>query len=613
MKKITFLILTFLGFIVNVDASTLKLECPKEEIKSGESLKCDVILEVVDDSVDSVQFNVNTKTLNVSLDKVDAVDLSKCMKASNGSNQFQVSECVFDSPITQTTKIAGITLTAPKNSISIDDEVVFSEIKLMSLGVNKVADATVSKALKVTGSVTVDSTSSALVNIDCPKEKIFTNETLVCDVSLTFTNTLVDYVKFTLDGSAKTNLIYEIADVSLNNSVVDDNNVTRVSISNFDSFESGVKIGKITLKSGVATNKDILIKDVEIGYSKVADIVYKSEQIKKTITIEEEVIIKSDVNTLDVINIDGTEINDFSSNRLSYSQSVRAESINISVEKTDAKSKVTGDIGVKKLVYGVNNLEIDVTSESGKTNTYFLEITREDDRSKTNTLKSLSIDKASFRFNSATTTYSVTVGSDVEEIEIFSELFDPKSKYIEEYGNRKVLLVDGENVIKVGVVSESGEERFYTINVFKEVTEEGMKTNTTIKQAIIQGKAVANIPVSYDLEVKEVSKLDIQVTLLNPNANYEVVGNENLVDGSVVVIKVTSEDGSETREYNINVKFINDDNKNNETVEDESVVEEDNSEDNKKDVDLTLATSIGVFIVGLIVFIIGLIKYNKRV
>lgn len=613
MKKISFLIFAFLGFMINVDASTLKFECPKEEIKAGESLKCDVIVEVVDDSVESVQFNANTKTLNVSLDKVDLVDLSSCIKASSGSNQIQVSECKFENPITTTTKIAGVTLTAPKNSISVNDEIVFSDIKLMSLGVNKTTEASLSKNVKVLGSVTVDDTSSATVSINCPKDVILVNESLVCDVSLNFTNTIVDYVKFTLDGSAKSNVIYEIANVNLNNSVVDDDHVTRVSISNFDAFESGTKIGKITLKSGVATSKDILLKDIEIGYSKVADVIYKSDSVKKTITVkEEEIVVKSDVNTLNVINIDGVGLTDFSSNRLSYSQSVKASSINVSVEKTDSKSKVTGDIGVKELQYGINNLKIDVTSESGKTNTYFLEITREDDRSKTNTLKSLSIDKASFRFNSATTSYNVTVGSDIEEVEVSSELFDPKSKYIEGYGNRKVTLVDGDNVIKVGIVSESGDERYYTINVFKEVTEEKLKSNATIKQVIIEGKAIANIPADYELEVKKIEKLDIQVSLLNDKATYEIVGNENLQDGSVVVIKVVSEDGSETREYNINVKFIDETNKNNEDTKEDIAVEDDVNKESSEELDLTLISSIVIFIIGFVVFIIGLIKYNKN-
>ena len=63
------------------------------------------------------------------------------------------------------------------------------------------------------------------------------------------------------------------------------------------------------------------------------------------------------------------------------------EKIKIEAIKKDSRSTISGDIGEKKLTYGLNKFKVIVTSESGLPNTYNINVTREDGRSTDNTLK----------------------------------------------------------------------------------------------------------------------------------------------------------------------------------------------------------------------------------
>ena len=72
-------------------------------------------------------------------------------------------------------------------------------------------------------------------------------------------------------------------------------------------------------------------------------------------------------------------------------------------------------------------------------------------------------------------------------------------------------------------------------------------------------------------------KLEIYAYPTNENAKVEIIGNENLVDGeNTVTIKVTSEDGTSTKEYVI--KFIKETGEETQALEDEGT----NSENEAK-------------------------------
>ena len=183
-----------------------------------------------------------------------------------------------------------------------------------------------------------------------------------------------------------------------------------------------------------------------------------------------------------------------------------------------------------------------------------------DTRSSINTLKTLSLSSGKINFNANTNNYDIQVDEDVNKVKITSELTDTKSKYVNGFGNREVELKMGLNKILVKVMAENESIRTYTLNI----TRGEIKTKTTqtidniinckIKELIIDGYEIdfSSDTLEYDLTIKDEDKLDIKVELENKKATYEILGNENLENGRIIIIKVKSEDGSILK-YKINI------------------------------------------------------------
>ena len=183
-----------------------------------------------------------------------------------------------------------------------------------------------------------------------------------------------------------------------------------------------------------------------------------------------------------------------------------------------------------------------------------------DTRSSINTLKTLSLSSGKINFNANTNNYDIQVDEDVNKVKITSELTDTKSKYVNGFGNREVELKMGLNKILVKVMAENESIRTYTLNI----TRGEIKTKTTqtidniinckIKELIIDGHEIdfSSDTLEYDLTIKDEDKLDIKVELENKKATYEILGNENLENGRIIIIKVKSEDGSILK-YKINI------------------------------------------------------------
>ena len=112
----------------------------------------------------------------------------------------------------------------------------------------------------------------------------------------------------------------------------------------------------------------------------------------------------------------------FDKEKTTYDLTTTATDTLISATKEDAKSSMMGQFGKFNLAYGVNTFKINVVAENGDTKIYTLNITRKDDRSDNNYLKSLSLSKGSLKFKKETTTYNIEVENDVEKIKVSATL-----------------------------------------------------------------------------------------------------------------------------------------------------------------------------------------------
>ena len=191
--------------------------------------------------------------------------------------------------------------------------------------------------------------------------------------------------------------------------------------------------------------------------------------------------VPSTDNNLSALSINnGTLSPSFNPNTLSYSATVDAASVTINAT-APSKGSVTG-IGTKTLNYGTNTFQIISKSESGNTKTYTITITRPDNRSSNNYLKTLTITNIKTTFNKDTLNYNYNVENNINEVEISAIPEDSKSTVT---GTGKKTLNIGANNFKIIVTSEKGTTKTYNIIINRKDAEgnlEELSNNTKLKK-----------------------------------------------------------------------------------------------------------------------------------
>jgi len=172
-------------------------------------------------------------------------------------------------------------------------------------------------------------------------------------------------------------------------------------------------------------------------------------------------------------------------------------------------------------------------------------------------------------FNKNKTSYAVTVGENVNDLRVTAVAEDSKSK-VAISGNTG--LKNGDNKVYITVTAQDGTKKVYTITVTK--TGDANKSNSYLQNLIVEN---ATLSPEFSKEVfeydcgtvgKSVETLKILAFGENENVKTDITGNDKLSEGdNKIIVKVTSEDGTTTKEYVITVK------------KDSNIVEENNIEE----------------------------------
>lgn len=285
------------------------------------------------------------------------------------------------------------------------------------------------------------------------------------------------------------------------------------------------------------------------------NIIYSDSEFNKVniSNISKNIRIASLNNYLKSLSINVGSIN-FNPNTLSYNVTVDSDSIIISCEKEDSKAILSGDIGSKKLNYGLNVYKINVTSEGGDIRTYILNVTRVDNRSSENKINSLTIGGVKLNFDENKTEYTVSVDNKVSLVKIDAALKDSNSSFVNGYGPRTINLVEGNNRIELRVSAENGVVRTYTINIKREEDPDNRSDDSYLKDIDIKDNDIdfSKDKTNYEITVDyNTDFLDINPKLSSGKSKVEIIGNENLKVGeNTIIIKVTAKDNS-VREYKI--------------------------------------------------------------
>lgn len=331
----------------------------------------------------------------------------------------------------------------------------------------------------------------------------------------------------------------------------------------YSSSASGFAVGNTNGKSGSFTIGIITLKvnssgSIQLNKLDASDTNFESYAIG---TQSQSIRVNSTNNNLGSLSLsNGTLSPSFSADTTNYTSTIDADNVTINATKGESSQSISGT-GYKSLNYGTNTFSVVVTSESGSSKTYTITITRPDNRSTNNNLKSLSVNQGSISFNKNTTNYSIDVDSNVSSIKVTAAVEDSSASFVSGFGSRTVDLNYGSNAVLVKVQAQNGSVKTYTINVNRK---DDRSTNNDLKTLKVSSGEVVfdkdtleyNVSVYYD-----VTTFDIKATAADEKAVVKVNGPSELVVGeNVFTIDVTSENGS-VKTYKIIVKRLSEDEK----------------------------------------------------
>ena len=242
---------------------------------------------------------------------------------------------------------------------------------------------------------------------------------------------------------------------------------------------------------------------------------------------------------------------------------------------------------------------------------------KEEKASSDATLKNFGITPSEYDFSGfrrMTTSYSVTVPSDVEEISIYAYPNDSKATVT---GTGAKKLTDTENTFSVKVTAEDKKTtKTYTLTVKKQEEEkededEVFEALTNIEITGIELDPMFDKTIfEYNISVPSGTKsLDITTEKANENIEVEIIGNEDLQEGeNVITILARAPEKDQTATYQLIATVGNQDMAL--SIEDTQITTEDN-ENNNGLLDKKVLIA-GIIVVLLIVIIITVVIYKKR-
>ena len=163
-------------------------------------------------------------------------------------------------------------------------------------------------------------------------------------------------------------------------------------------------------------------------------------------------------------------------------------------------------------------------------------------------------------FKAATTSYNVTVPSNVQEIEVYATAQDSKAKIS---GTGKKQLQEGQNAIAVVVTAEDGTKKTYTINVTKSGETEDPEKEEEVSKGLSELK-IGDLELTpefktdvYEYTIKYVgteTSLDINAIATDKDYIVDITGNENLQEGeNIITILVSDAEENNVATYQIKV------------------------------------------------------------
>ena len=327
-----------------------------------------------------------------------------------------------------------------------------------------------------------------------------------------------------------------------------------------------VDVASITINASAEDSKAVISgagkRNLDYGDNSLKiDVKAENQSVKTYVIKVNRKDTRETVNTLTALSVEGCTISpSFSESKTEYSCTVapNVSSVKINATKKSAKSSFVKNYGPRtvNLNYGENKVLIQVQAEntgSKYRKSYTIKITRTDDRDTDSSLSSLSVDQGGFTFDKNTKEYTVNVNYPIDKINVTATASSAKAT-VEGAGEHELQV--GQNVIGVTVTAENGAKTTYAIKVNRLPEDATPVEEIDFIQTIsIDGMDLGFAKNKYRYEVEIAAnedKLDINPVYYD-GITGEILGNENLVDGSIVKIIARTKYGA-SMEYVIVIK-----------------------------------------------------------
>ena len=496
MKKrvMLFLVLLFSFGFVNA-STTFKVDCPTKAT-ALEVIKCTISIKPDNYGLDGLSFNY------------DITGGTYDSFTPNASNYSKLSITQYGTMLNRETTYTGsgfdtVGTLAVKMPSSGSISIVFNNISIITSDRDELSASSVSKTIKLADN------NNYLSSISVSEGTL----------SPTFNKNTTSYTV-----------------TNVNSSSINITAKSEVSTANV----SGT--GSKTLKYG-ANNFTITVT-AENGIKKTYNIkVYRNDNRDKT-------------NTLSSLSINGFNLSPaFDKNTTSYTLKVKKNVTSVKINATleSSKSSFVKNYGPRtvNLNYGKNTIQIQVKSEAEGIKKYIIKVTREDNRSSNNFLKSLNVSARDFKFNKNTLSYSFSVPYETTSIKVFATPEDNKSKV---EGAKTYNLKEGNNKITITVTAENGSVKKYILQVTRIAKVIKKDVNLNLDNIEIDNYQINFDPETtiYNVTIDDETELKINFKTQDETSSAIINGNSDLKNGSVIKITVTGIDGS-TKDYIINI------------------------------------------------------------
>lgn len=503
---ISFSILLLFPYKVNALSGNLSMQCNSNKIPSGGSTTC------------SINANVSgiVTTIHAQIKVGNGLSLTNVVTNSawSGDGEGGTIDLYTDADITGSFNIATFTVSATSTTTGIDSSISLQNVVLSDDNFHEQSFSVSPISIRIPSSINTLSSLS------------------LGGIPINFSSGVTNY------------------------NVTTSNSSTTVTATSTDSRASIAGVGTKTLIYG--SNTINVIVTAENGAKRTYSII-----VTRTDN-------RSSNNNLSILKLSSGNLK-FNANTTQYNVTVanNVSKIDITATLADSKAKFVSGFGPRgiNLNTGNNVAYIKVMSENGQVKTYTLNITREYSKSENEdkkpsggdeqlsnnvNLKDIRLSSGNLKFHKDRTIYVVTVASDITEITIDATLEDSKAK-IEGLGKKKLEFGSNEFIIKVTAQDQTVKE--YKLKIIKK--------DETIqdKLSIVEDIVVTGYNINFDSSIHEYvietneKKLNIEVFLSNNDYHYEILGNQDLKDGSIIKVVANGKE-SEEEIYQIKIRHI---------------------------------------------------------